>query len=36
LAIAGDIILVFKEDATNDFSMGYLHPKYWKLYEGKK
>jgi|TARA_R100000455_G_C6232852_1_gene93967 hypothetical protein len=36
LAIAGDVILVFKEDATNDFSMGYLHPKYWKLYEGKK
>lgn len=35
LGIAGDIILVFKEDSTNDFSMGFIHPKYWKMYEGK-
>ena len=36
LAIVGDVILVFKEDGDNDYSMGYLNPKYWKLYEGKK
>ena len=33
LAIAGDIVLVFKEDGTNDYSMGYINPKYWKMYK---
>lgn len=32
LAIVGDITLVFKEDGTNDYSMGYINPKYWKMY----
>ena len=33
LAIVGDITLVFKEDGTNDYSMGYINPKYWKMYK---
>ena len=33
LAIVGDITLVFKEDGTNDYSMGHINPKYWKIYK---
>tara|TARA_B100001778_G_C18417966_1_gene551953 strand:- start:59 stop:769 length:711 start_codon:yes stop_codon:yes gene_type:complete len=32
LAIVGDITLVYKEDGTNDYSMGYINPKYWKMF----
>ena len=33
LAIVGDITLVYKEDGTNDYSMGYINPKYWRIYK---
>ena len=32
LAIVGDITLVYKEDGSNDYSMGYINPKYWRIY----
>ena len=32
LAIVGDVTLVYKEDSTNDYSMGYINPKYWRIY----
>ena len=32
LAIVGDITLVYKEDSANNYSMGYINPKYWRLY----
>ena len=32
LAIVGDITLVYKEDSANDYSMGYINPKYWRIY----
>ena len=32
LAIVGDVTLVYKEDGTNDYSMGYINPKYWRIY----
>ena len=33
LAIVGDVTLVYKEDGTNDYSMGYINPKYWRIYK---
>ncbi len=33
LAIVGDITLVFKENSSNDYSMGYINPKYWRIYK---
>ena len=33
LAIVGDVTLVYKEDSTNDYSMGYINPKYWRIYK---
>ena len=35
LAIIGDITLVYKENGTNDYSMGYINPKYWRIYKWK-
>ena len=32
LAIVGDVTLVFKENGSNDYSMGYINPKYWRIY----
>ena len=32
LAIVGDVTLVYKEDGSNDYSMGYINPKYWRIY----
>ena len=32
LAIVGDITLVYKEDSVNNYSMGYINPKYWRIY----
>ena len=32
LAIVGDITLVYKEDSANNYSMGYINPKYWRIY----
>jgi len=32
LAIVGDITLVYKEDSENNYSMGYINPKYWRIY----
>ena len=31
LAIVGDVTLAYKEGIT-DYSQGYIHPKYWKVY----
>ena len=33
LAIVGDVTLVYKEDGTNDYSMGYINPMYWRIYK---
>ena len=33
LAIVGDVTLVYKEDGANDYSMGYINPKYWRIYK---
>ena len=33
LAIVGDVTLVYKEDSANDYSMGYINPKYWRIYK---
>ena len=33
LAIVGDITLVYKEDGDNDYSMGFVNPKYWRTYK---
>ena len=32
VAIVGDVTLVYKEDGSNDYSMGYINPKYWRIY----
>ena len=33
LAIVGDITLVYKEDGDNDYSMGFVNPKFWRTYK---
>ena len=33
LAIIGDITLVYKEDGDNDYSMGFVNPKFWRSYK---
>ena len=33
LAVVGDIILVYKEGGDNDYSMGFVNPKFWRTYK---
>ena len=33
LAIVGDITRVYKEDGDNDYSMGFVNPKFWGTYK---